>query len=170
MQVCERIINVTDYVTKSNLPASDYVINPYVGCPHGCKYCYACFMKPNLILRDLELLKQCKHLTVSMSINTLDEKFRADMDHASSIKDRLQTLKTLHDNGIYTILFMSPMFPEITNFRKIISASKEFVDEYWLENLNLRGSYKQTIMDYIKEQYPQLTSLYETIYVKRNMS
>ena len=31
----EKVIKVNDYVTKSNLPASDYVINPYVGCPHG---------------------------------------------------------------------------------------------------------------------------------------
>ena len=177
-------IQVNDYLTKSNLPASDYVINPYVGCPHGCKYCYASFMKrftghqeewgtfidikrcdkkinlnriknktvflssvtdcynemeekyeltkqileqlinsecflsistkSSLILRDIELLKQIKNVTVSMSINTLDENFKNDMDNASSIEKRLSTLRELHNNGIYTILFMSPIFPYIT--------------------------------------------------------
>ena len=40
-----REIQVKDVITKSNLPVCDYSLNPYVGCEHGCKYCYACFMK-----------------------------------------------------------------------------------------------------------------------------
>ena len=40
-----RKIEVKTILTKSNLPIGDYSINPYVGCTHSCKYCYACFMK-----------------------------------------------------------------------------------------------------------------------------
>lgn len=38
-------IEVKDVITKSNLPVCEYSVNPYVGCTHACKYCYASFMK-----------------------------------------------------------------------------------------------------------------------------
>ena len=239
MSIVENKIIVKDLVTKSNLPASDYVINPYVGCPHGCRYCYACFMKrftghseewgsfidikrcdkpisqkklqgksvflssvtdcynpfeekykitrnileqlisidcelnistkSNLVLRDIDLLKQCKNLKVSISVNTLDEKFKNDMDNASSIQERLETLETLYKNGIYTVLFMSPVFPVITDYREIIEKTNKYVDEYWFENLNLRGSYKQDIISYIKRTSPHLLKLYNELYIDGNM-
>jgi len=223
-------IDTPDYLTKSKLPASDYVINPYIGCPHACRYCYACFMKrftghnedwgtfvdvkkcnkkinlkkienknvflssvtdcynqleekyeitrnilnqlinancelgistkSKLILRDIDLLKQMKNLVVSMSINTLDENFKNDMDKASSINERLETLKT--------VVFMSPIFPYITDFKSIIEKSKKYIDEYWFENLNLRGDYKKRILEYIKDKYPQYYEKYIDIYIKKN--
>lgn len=235
MSIIEKEIESKDYLTKSNLPASDYVINPYVGCPHGCKYCYASFMKrftghseewgtfidikrcskpiskkrlkgkkvflasvtdcynpyeekycitqsilkqlldmecavsistkSALILRDVELLKQFKDVSVAMSINTLDECFKRDMDNASSIEARLNALKTLYENGIHTVLFMSPIFPKITDYKEIIEKSRLFIDEYWFENLNLRGEYKAKILEYINEKYPQHMDLYKQIYV-----
>lgn len=34
---------VESYLTKSKI--GQFAINPYVGCSHACKYCYASFMK-----------------------------------------------------------------------------------------------------------------------------
>jgi DNA repair photolyase len=41
-------MNINEIQSKSILSASkvyDYVVNPYVGCQHGCSYCYARYMK-----------------------------------------------------------------------------------------------------------------------------
>ena len=40
-----RDIECKSILTKSAITGVDYAINPYVGCAHGCVYCYAVFMK-----------------------------------------------------------------------------------------------------------------------------
>ena len=229
-------INVQDIITKSNLPVCDYSVNPYVGCPHGCKYCYASFMKrftnhaepwgdfvdikywseiknpqkytskeffigsvtdpynpqeeiykrtralleqlqgidvklsiqtkSDLVLRDIDLIKTFKNIRIGFSINTLDENFKNDMDNAVSIERRLNAMKILHDEGIRTTCFISPIFPYITDVEAIIERVTKQSNLIWLENLNLRGSYKGTILDYIASKYPELMSAYQAIYNK----
>ena len=126
--------------------------------------------KSDLVLRDLELLKQFPKVTVSWSVNTLDENFRADMDHAVSIERRLAAMKQVYEAGIRTVCFVSPIFPGITDVPAIIERVKTFTDLIWLENLNLRGQFKTDIMTYIREKYPQKYPLYEAIYNRKEMS
>ena len=123
--------------------------------------------KSDLVLRDLDLLKQFPKATVSWSINTLDEEFRADMDHAVTIARRIEAMKQTYAAGIRTVCFISPIFPGITDVKAIIEQVKDFADLIWLENLNLRGQFKGSIMNYIREKYPHLLPLYEEIYNRK---
>lgn len=235
-----RDVETKNIMTKSNLPVGGYSVNPYVGCTHGCKYCYASFMKrftghtepwgtfldvkhwleiknpqkyrgqrvvigsvtdgylpqeeqfqntrklleqlkdsgaeilictkSDLVVRDIDLLREMGKVTVSWSINTLDEEFRADMDKAVSVERRLRAMKQVYDAGIRTVCFIAPVFPGITDFEAIFYRVKNQCDLIWLENLNLRGGFKQEILDYIQEKYPKLTSLYQKIYQKGDRS
>ena len=126
--------------------------------------------KSDLVVRDLDLLKELGQVTVSWSINTLDEAFKDDMDSAVSIERRLSAMKKVYDAGIRTVCFVSPVFPGITDFEAIFERVKDQCDLFWLENLNLRGGFKKTIMDYIAEKRPELVGLYDAIYNKKDRS
>ena len=45
METKVKKVTVRSILTKSNLPVADYSVNPYIGCAHACRYCYASFMK-----------------------------------------------------------------------------------------------------------------------------
>ena len=98
--------------------------------------------KSDLVLRDIELIKTFPDARVGFSINTLDENFKNDMDQAVSIERCLTAMKILHDAGVRTTYFISPIFPEITNVEAIIGRVKDQCNLIWLENLNLRRKSK----------------------------
>ncbi|MEM0350334.1 MAG: radical SAM protein, partial [Archaeoglobaceae archaeon] len=41
MQLLVERRRVKRAIRKSYLPELDYTVNPYIGCAHGCVYCYA---------------------------------------------------------------------------------------------------------------------------------
>jgi len=120
--------------------------------------------KSSLILRDLNLLKQFKNLRVGVSVGILDEDLSRKLEpYAPSPERRLETLRKLHEEGIRTYLFISPMFPEITDFERLIKLSKNYVDEVLFENLNIRANNRKKIFAFLRENKPELIPLYEQI-------
>ena len=229
-----REVAAKSIITRSNLPVCDFSANPYVGCAHACRYCYASFMKrftghtepwgtfvdakcwppikhpekyagkeifigsvcdpyqlceedfgrtralleqlrgsgarfsiqtkSDLVLRDLDLIREFPEARVGFSINTLDEEFRAEMDDAASIERRLAAMEAFHAAGIRTTCFISPIFPGITDVPAIVRRVRGICNLVWLENLNLRGDYKAHILAWVHECHPELDGLYDTIY------
>lgn len=45
MSLINKETEVRSVLSKSGIPGVTYCINPYTGCSHACRYCYATFMK-----------------------------------------------------------------------------------------------------------------------------
>ena len=126
--------------------------------------------KNAMVLRDMDLFKKFKNIEIAMSMNTLDDKFRRDIEPAASpIGDRINALETLRANNIPTGLFISPMFPGITDYKKIIERCRAIADSFWFENLNLYPGASARIIKYIKIKFPKLADLYNRIYVLKDV-
>jgi len=201
---------VKEITAKSVLSKSqvyDYAMNPYRGCAHGCRYCYAAFMrrftghrepwgefvdvkinapellakeikrkpmgrvwvsgvcdsyqpvekdyrltrqclevlfgagwpvtvqtKSSLVLRDIDLLRTARDVEVGFSITTADEKIRQIFEPgASPVQDRIDTLKTLHEQGIKTFAMIAPILP---GAEKLPDALAGMVDYVLVDRLN----------------------------------
>ncbi len=235
-------VKAKSIITKSNLPDSDFVINPYVGCVHSCIYCYARFMKrftgheekwghfidmkinapelipkgmkkydgksiflssvtdaynplekkygltrkilekliplspalgiltkSDLVLRDIDLLKQFKSCEVGLTITSLDDNIRKEIEpFASPPEKRIEALKKLKLEGITTYVFIGPILPFVTDWKKIIERTNAFADFYMFENLNVRGSIWRSIEVWLKEKHPELLEKYKKIYFAKN--
>ncbi len=246
MNIKINIIQAKSVLVKTNLPGSDWVINPYNGCAFACMYCYAAQIarwrhpgeiwgqfldvkinapqilrqeliklskknksknfgsiffgsvtdpyqgmevkyqitkkclevladfnyrgsislqtKSPLILKDIELLKRIKNVTIGFTVTTLDDKVSRFLEvNAPPVSSRINALKQLHDAGISTYAFIGPILPYFVNNQQKITAildelQKAGVNEVWFEHLHLNSAIKNRLFNYLKKQAPQLLS------------
>lgn len=229
-------INVKDIVIKSKLPDTDYVVNPYIGCQHGCVYCYADFMKrithhqepwgkfvdvkinaidvlktgkyrgkrllfssvtdpyqpleakykltrrllealvddqpkieiltkSRLVLRDIDILKKFDDATVGVSIATLNEAYSRQVEPLAALpRLRIDTVKKCKEAGLRTYIFLSPIFPYITDVGEIVGQTASYADFFMAENLNLNLGNLYKIQGFLEKNTPELIPRYIEIY------
>lgn len=113
--------------------------------------------KSDLILRDIDVLKQLKNVEVGMTItSTSDSISRYFEKYAPSVTARLTALKKLHSEKIKTYAFIGPILPHfITNetelaniFRSVREAG---VSEIYCEFLNLSGYIRNRLKNELKD-------------------
>lgn len=125
--------------------------------------------KSDLVLRDIDLLKQFKHCLVTISLSFLDENLIKQIEPlASSSERRINALKKLHGAGVKTAVFISPIFPEITDWQKVINKTKSFVSEYWFENLNPYFAVRGNITRFLRKSRPELIKKYNEIWLGKS--
>jgi len=192
-------VYVKTILSKSKV--SDYTINPYIGCEHGCTYCYARFMKrftghrekwgrfvdvkvnaarllqrelkkkrsgrvwisgvcdpyqpiekkyaltrrcleilsghgwpvtvqtkSPLVKRDLGLLEKFNDVEVGLTITTADDAIGKMFEPGCSpIKDRIETLETLHSAGVKTYAMIAPLLPKAESLATQLSKNVDYV-------------------------------------------
>lgn len=197
-------MDIREIKSKTILSTSkiyDYVINPYVGCQHGCSYCYARFIKKftghtepwgdfvdvrinaadlliieirkkkrgrvwvsglcdpyqplekkfeitrrclkiladnqwpvtiqtrsPLVLRDIDIVKSSPYIEAGLSITTADDAIRKLFEpDAPSVGERIDTLETLHCEGIRTYAMIAPLLPGAESLPDLLHGKVDYI-------------------------------------------
>jgi len=100
--------------------------------------------KSDLVLRDMDLLKEYRNVEVGITLNSFEKRIKKIFEpYAPDYEKRINTLQELRRNGIKNFCFISPIIPELTDVESLILETKDFVDGYWFEFLNLKGAGKR---------------------------
>lgn len=114
--------------------------------------------KSDLVLRDLDLLREFKDVDVNFTINTFDERWKKLVEpSASSIEKRIEAIKVLVENKISAYVMMGPYWPFFTDSETMLKQfSKIGVSGVFTESFNTVGGNWTDVEKILKENYPQL--------------
>jgi DNA repair photolyase len=98
--------------------------------------------KSSLVERDMDIISRFSNAEIMMSIGTIKEDVRELLEpNASSVEERLNTLRQFSDIGLKTSVFFGPIYPNIRiqDITRIIDIFIESgADDIMIDRLNLK--------------------------------
>lgn len=124
--------------------------------------------KSNLVLRDLDLLKQLDNCSVGISFSSSNDSIREIFEpRTSSVEQKFKALDEIKKSGVKTYAFLGPILPELTNIETLFERFSQIrTDLVMVENLNMKGTIFSSVINVIRENYPNLVDLYYHIQQK----
>lgn len=131
--------------------------------------------KSDLILRDLDLLKSINQKTkcvVQMTLTTYDEELCKKLEpNVCTTKRRVEVLEILRDNGIPTVVWLSPILPFINDTKENIEGILQYCIDAKVYGilcfgmgLTLRSGNREYFYAQLDRHFPGLSAKYRKIY------
>lgn len=131
--------------------------------------------KSDLILRDLDLLKSINEKSkciVQMTMTTYDEALCKKIEpNVCTTKERFEVLKTMRDNGIQTVAWLSPFVPFLNDTEENIRGLMDYCIEAGVYGIicfgigvTLREGDREYFYEKLDEKFPGLKQKFHAKY------
>ena len=116
--------------------------------------------KSDLVVRDIDILKEMKDAAVSVSVAFNDNQTRR-LFEANTIdtEKRIEALHQLKDAGVRTGALLCPVIPYITDAIQLIDMLEPYADVIWIYGLSINDRSGQNwlnIQKILNSQFPDL--------------
>lgn len=162
--------------------------DPYMHCEENLKLTRKCLeiiehygyglaiqTKSDRILRDLDLLKSIHEKSkcvVQMTLTTYDEKLCKKLEpNVCTTKERVNALKIFHQNGIPTVVWLSPILPFLNDTRENIEGILDYCIEAGVYGIicfdmgmTLREGNREYFYNALDKEFPGLKEKYHQKY------
>ncbi|MDE5616333.1 MAG: radical SAM protein [Clostridia bacterium] len=136
---------------------------------------FTAITKSDLILRDLDILKRINEKTkcvVQMTLTTYDEDLCRKLEpNVCSTKRRAEVLNILRDNGIPTVVWLSPILPFINDTKENIDGILKYCAEAKVYGIicfgmgmTLRDGNREYYYKQLDKHFPKMAEKYKRIY------
>ncbi|WP_235680197.1 SPL family radical SAM protein [Paenibacillus albicereus] len=123
-----------------------------------------------LVLRDLDLLSQCRLLSVNISLHTVDDRLIRSLEPGSPLSGpRLQAVRELREAGLPAGVFAAPILPLLSDSRQalheLMSAVKSAGAQFMMSSLlRLTPEVKNWYYAMLRQTAPGVLPEYERIF------
>ncbi len=130
--------------------------------------------KSDLVVRDMDVLQEMDHASVSVSVafndNRVRQQFEADTIDTEA---RIEALRKLRAAGVRTSALVCPVIPYITDVTPLIDALAPNTDEIWIYGLSIQERSDrnwQNVQGILNNYFPKLREQIEAVIFSKDHS